>query len=268
MSDFHLVENNGIQTLKCGAFEAIPGLCHGFSTRIGGVSRGDCAAMSFSYQKETEAVVDENYRRFCAANALPFDSLVLTHQTHSVQVRAAGSAEKGRGRFREWRDVDGLVTGEKGLGLVCFTADCVPILMADPHAKIVAAVHSGWRGTVGAIAANAVRQMVAQGASAPHILAAIGPSIGRCHFEVGPEVQKAFSSRFGAALPEIPSSREGHGMIDLWQANRLVLQEAGVLNAHIYVAEVCTFCNHDLYFSHRYTNGRRGCQLAAIAMEE
>lgn len=268
MTDFYLQEHNGVVTLKCRALDAIPGLHHGFSTRHGGVSEGYLASMSFSYQKESEQTVDENFRRFSAANGLPFESLVLTHQTHTAHVAVVGEEYKHRGRDRTLRETDGVVTGVPGLGLVCFTADCVPLLLADAASGTVAAVHAGWRGTVHGIAAEAVKKMIEAGAKAENIIAAIGPSIGPCCFEVGPEVQKEFTDRFGIKLPVVASGRQGHTLVDLWQANRLVLEECGVAENHIFTSKICTFCNNKDYYSHRYTNGMRGSLIAAIAMEE
>ncbi len=141
-NEFYLQEKNGVVTLKCRAFDEIEGLRYGFSTRHGGVSLGDYASMSFSYQKESEAIVDENFRRFCGANDLPFESLVLTHQTHTNHVAAVDESYKNRGRDRTLRETDGVVTSAAGLGLICFTADCVPILMVEPEARVVAAVHA------------------------------------------------------------------------------------------------------------------------------
>lgn len=267
MEQFYIEQKGGLKTLKCRAFDAVPGLHHGFSTRHGGVSTGDCASLSFSYQKEPEAVVDENFRRFCEANMMPFESLVLTHQTHTANVATVGEEYKNKGRERSLRDTDGIVTDRSGLGLICFTADCVPLLLADPKARVAAAVHAGWRGTVQSIAKAAVQKMVSLGADPQNILAAIGPSIGPCHFEVGPEVQEEFTKRFGDALPYRNSPREGRSMVDLWEANRLVLLEAGLEKDRIFTAKVCTFCNNSDFYSHRYTNGRRGSLIAAIAME-
>ena len=267
-SNFYLEQKDGVVTLKCRALDAIPGLCHGFSTRHGGVSEGYLASMSFSYDREPAERVEENFRRFSAANGLPFESLVLTHQTHTAHVEFVDESFKDQGRHRGLRETDGLVTATPGLGLVCFTADCVPLLLADPKTGAIAAVHAGWRGTVNSIAAEAVRKMVALGAQPEDIIVAIGPSIGPCHFEVGPEVQQEFTDRFGAALPPVPSEREGHTMVDLWQANRLVLQEVGVAENHIFTSKVCTFCNNLDFYSHRYTKGMRGSLIAAIAGEE
>ncbi len=265
---FYLQEKNGVVTLKCRALDAIEGLSHGFSTRHGGVSQGYLASMSFSYDRETEEIVDENFRRFSAANDLPFESLVLTHQTHTDHVQAVDDSYKNQGRHRRLREVDGLVTKTPGLGLVCFTADCVPLLLADPESGVVAAVHAGWRGTVQSIAARAVEQMVMLGAKPERIVAAIGPSIGPCCFEVGPEVQKEFTDRFGDALPQVSSGREGHTLVDLWKANRLVLQEVGVAKNNIFTSKTCTVCNNSDFYSHRYTKGMRGSLIAAISIKE
>lgn len=266
MEQFYIEEKGGLKTVKCRALDTIPWLRHGFSTRHGGVSLGDCATLSFSYQKEAEEIVDENFRRFCNANAMPFDSLVLTHQTHTANVATVNNSYCNRGRDCTLRETDGVVTAATDLGLVCFTADCVPLLMVDPQAKVIAAVHAGWRGTVQSIAANAVKEMVAAGASPQNILAAIGPSIGPCHFEVGQEVAAEFAARFGEKLP-LKEHRPDHSMVDLWLANRLVLLEAGVPNDRIFTSNICTFCNNSDFYSHRYTDGRRGSLIAAIAME-
>lgn len=265
--NFYLAEQNGVITLKCRALDTIQGLRHGFSTRHGGVSEGYLATMNFTYNREPEENVEENFRRFSEANGLPYESLVLTQQVHSTNIKTVDASFKNQGRNRSLREIDGLVTAETGLGLVCFTADCVPILLADEESGAVAAVHAGWRGTVQGIAAEAVKAMIACGARPENIVAAIGPSIGPCHFEVGAEVQEEFNTRFGEALPMVPSHREGHTMVDLWRANRLVLQEVGVAENHIYTAEICTFCNHSDYYSHRYTNGMRGLQIAAIGRD-
>lgn len=267
MEHFRFETVNGIKTLKCIPFEAYPWLRHGFSTRHGGVSQGDCATLSFSYHRDEEATVDENFRRFCAANRLPFGSLVLTHQTHTNHVAIADATFKDHGRDRSLRETDGIVTKESGLGLVCFTADCVPILLVDPEARIVAAVHAGWRGTVAGIAAEAVKKMVELGGSPARMLAAIGPSIGPCHYEVSEEVQAQFNAVFGDRLPPIPSINPGHTMLDLWAANRLFLEQSGLARERIFTANICTFCNNSEFFSHRYTNGRRGLLIATVAME-
>ncbi len=268
MADFRLEEKDGVVTLKCCKFDEFQGVHHGFSTRHGGVSTGVCASLSFAYNREPEEVVDENFRRFSAANHLPFESLVLTHQTHTAHVEVVDETFQHQGRHRKLRETDGLVTATPELGLCCFTADCVPILLADPRQKVVAAVHSGWRGTVGKIAAEAVKKMVALGAKAEDLYAAIGPSIGPCCFEVGPEVQAEFDKAFGKALPSVSSSRPEHFMVDLWAANEQVLQQAGLAKNHIFTAKICTFCNNQDYFSHRYTNGARGSLVAMIGMEE
>ena len=266
MEQFYMEEQGGLKTVKCRAFEEISWLRHGFSTRHGGVSQGECASLSFSYQKEKKEIVDENFRRFCKANKLPFESLVLTHQTHTANVAMVNKNYQNRGRDRTLRETDGVVTATKDLGLVCFTADCVPLLLVDPRAKVIAAVHAGWRGTVQSIAANAVETMVSAGATPQNILAAIGPSIGPCCFEVGQEVAAEFAARFGKEFP-LKEHRPGHSMVDLWRANRQVLLEAGLQNDRIFTAKLCTFCNNSDFYSHRYTNGRRGSLIAAISME-
>ena len=267
MDGFRYDKFDEIVTVKCCKFEEFDGIRHGFSTRLGGVSTGDCASLSFAYNREPEAVVDENFRRFCAANRLPYESLVLTHQTHTTHVATVDDTFAHQGRHRSLRETDGLVTATPNLGLCCFTADCVPVLLVDPVHRVIGAVHSGWRGTVGGIAANAAQKMEALGARRETLYAAIGPSIGPCCFEVGPEVQAEFDRAFGTALARVDSGRPGHTLVDLWQANELVLQAAGLEKSRIFTAKICTFCNNSTFFSHRYTNGRRGSLVSILSME-
>ena len=267
MEHFYMEETDGLKTLKCRALDEIPWLRHGFSTRHGGVSQGDYASLSFSYQKEAEAIVDENFRRFCNANAMPFDSLVLTHQTHTANVATVNEAYRCRGRDRSLRETDGVVTAAKDLGLVCFTADCVPILLADPQAKVIAAVHAGWRGTVQSIGARVVEAMVNNfGCDPANIRAAIGPNIGQCHFETDADVPEAVRKAFGPEAEAFIEKRGEKYHLDLKRINALVLRRAGV--RHIEISEDCTYCQNRRFWSHRVTKGDRGSQGAVITCKE
>jgi YfiH family protein len=158
---------------------------------------------------------------------------------------------------------DGLITGVAGLMLGVRTADCVPILLADERRRVVAAVHAGWRGTLSRIAARAIEAMTREYGSQPaHLIAAIGPCIGRCCYEVGPDVARAF----GTLFPELPAPRE-HAHLDLEEANRRILAAAGVPALRIHAAGLCTRCRAGDFHSYRRDGLRAGRLLAAIGLK-
>lgn len=167
-------------------------------------------------------------------------------QVHSARVlRCKGPGLQG--------EADALITTMPELWISVRTADCLPILLADPHARIVAAVHAGWRGTVEHIAARAVQEMVHLGAELSSIHAAIGPGIGLCCFEVGPEV----SPHFGA---------EGKTCVDLAAANERQLQEAGLDLDKIWISKYCTKCDPEQFHSYRRDAAGAGRMVSAIRL--
>ena len=178
-------------------------------------------------------------------------------QIHSdIVVKAEGP----RGRLGAG---DGLITDVVGLMLGVRTADCVPILLADARRRAVAAVHAGWRGTLSRIAARAVEAMTREYGSQPEdLIATIGPCIGRCCYEVGPEVARAFCALF----PELPAPRE-HAHLDLEEANRRILVAAGVPATRIHAAGLCTRCRTVDFHSYRRDGLLAGRMLAAIGLK-
>ncbi len=254
------------------AFDRLPFVRHGISTRLGGVSQGIYSAMNLSFHRgdDREAVV-ENYRRICEALAVQPEQLVLSAQTHTVHVYNATAADRGRGFQREcgYTDVDGLLTDEPGVVLCTHYADCVPLLFVDPVRRVVATSHAGWRGTVGGIAAVTVERMVSDyGCQREDILAAIGPSIGHCCFEVDAPVYEAFAKLpfFDDRCFTADPGDKFH--IDLWEVNRRFLRQAGVTAEHITVTDLCTRCHPDVFWSHRATGGQRGGLAAFISLTE
>lgn len=250
------------------------GLCrHAFSTRLGGVSRGQYASLSLSFfmGDEREAVY-ENFRRICGAIGVDEEKLVFGCQTHSANVRVVTAADAGKGilRQRDYTDVDGLVTDVPGLPLCTLYADCVPLLFLDPVKGVAGCSHAGWRGTAAAIGRRTVEVMQETYGSRPaDILACIAPSIGPCCYEVDEPLRAAFSS-IPDVSPEglLHPKGEGKYMLNLWETNRRVLLAAGLLPEHITVAGICTCCHADIFHSHRATAGHRGSLAAIIALKE
>ena len=254
------------------AFDGVEGVRHGFSTRLGGVSEGTYAAMNLSFTRgDDAAAVRENFDRFCAAIGVNADDVVISAQTHTVNVRNVTAADCGRGITRErgYTDVDGLITDQPGVVLCTQYADCVPLFFVDPVKRVVATSHAGWRGTAAGIAAVTVRRMVAEyGCRAEDILAGIGPSIGHCCFEVDSPVYDAFCKV--EVFDDTCYTDNGGGKyhIDLWQVNRRWLLAAGVLPEHITVTDLCTRCHPDLFWSHRKTGDARGSLAAFVALAD
>jgi polyphenol oxidase len=286
----------GLQILEAIPLNKFPWLIHGFSTRLGGVSTLE---NSSNGRTKKEAVLNlgftgwdsrehvaENRRRFAKAFGAKSFALVALRQIHSDVVHVVGSTPS---------DVckgDALATRAPRLLLSVQTADCIPILLVDPRNRAVAAVHAGWRGTLARIAAKAVGRMRMEFGTRPtDILAAVGPGIGRCCYEVGPEVVKEFAAQFPGArdwfdgpfdvlasgedpnpLPWLTMMPPGHEpppprcYLDLHAANSAILAAAGLAPKNIFAVNLCTSCRTDLFFSYR-REGRTGRMMAAIGIK-
>lgn len=262
-------EKEGTVWLSFPTLEEIPGVRHGFSTRLGGVSKDHLFSMNLSFTRgDQEEHVRENYRRI--GNAIGFlpENMVFSYQTHTTNVRKVTEQDRGKGfaKERDYKDVDGLVTNVPGLVLTTFYADCVPLYFVDPVKRAIGLTHSGWRGTAGKIGKVTVEKMQKEYGSDPKdIIAAIGPSICQECYEVSEDVisefRRAFSEKYWPEL--FYPTKEGKYQLNLWKANQCVMREAGILEEHISVTDLCTCCNPDFLFSHRASQGKRG-NLAAF----
>lgn len=268
MSIVDRIEKN-VPFLACDGFLAAGGVAHGFSTRLGGVSEGIYDSMNLGLHRGDEPErVAENFRRFTAAIGAEFEGLVLSNQVHGNTVRTITAADRGLGLQRPPWEADGLITDIPGVCLTIFTADCLPILLYDPVRRVVAAVHAGWRGTAMGIAGTAVNAMVERyGCQPGDILAAIGPGISLCCFETDEDVPNAMTEAMGAsALHHIEVRDNGKFHVDLKGMNALRLEKSGLSPEHIAVSDACTMCQHERFWSHRYTRGQRGSQAAMIQL--
>ena len=278
-----LQERAGVPYMTFPALDATGLVVHGFSTRLGGVSQGDCATMNFANGRgDDPANIRENYRRMAVALGFVPEKMVLSYQTHTTNIRQVTVEDLGKGydRERDYRDIDGLITDVPGAVLVTSYADCVPLLFVDPVQKAIGASHSGWRGTVARMGRCTVEAMKeAYGCRPEDLIVAIGPSICQDCYEVSEDVAEAFSQELGLELPveddvvNTPSiikktpGKEGQYQLDLQLANVQILTEAGVLPEHISVTDVCTCCNKDVIFSHRGSQGRRGNMGAFLSLK-
>lgn len=257
-------ENKGVTYLTYPQLEALPGVGHGFSTRLGGVSEGIYASMNLSFTRgDDDEAVHENYRRLGAAMGFEPEDIVASDQTHTTNVRVITAGDRGNGitKPKPYTDVDGMVTNVPGLVLATFYADCVPLYFVDPVRRVAGLSHSGWRGTAGRIGAVTVEKMNAEFGSSPaDIYAAVGPSICQDCYEVSEDVIEEFQNTFAPEHWEklYYAKDNGRFQLNLWEANRIILMEAGIPENHISLPNLCTYCNPQLLFSHRASKGRRG----------
>lgn len=242
---------------------------HAFTTRMGGVSSGIYHSLNLGINRgDLPDSVRKNYDIICSELGFLPEKLVFSRQVHKDTVRIVTHDDSIGDIFSPIPyEADALVTTEKILPLIIFTADCIPILLYDPVSGCVGACHAGWRGTVMDIAGKTVNAMVSASCGKPeNIQAAIGPGIGLCCFEAGSEVAEAVCQVLGSHIAEkyiIPMGEKFY--IDLKAVNRELLLRAGLNN--IFVSDECTFCNHEKYWSHRYTAGNRGSQASIIMMD-
>lgn len=256
-------QEGGVPLLKFHLLASTGLVEHGFTTRAGGVSEGIFSSLNLSYSRgDKKAAVDENFRRVAVSLHADVQDFVLSDQTHTANIRKVTSKDRGKGILRErgYQDIDGMVTNEPGIVLSAFFADCVPLFFLDPVNHAIGLSHSGWSGTVQRIGRETIRVMEAEYGSRPQdLICAIGPSICQDCYEVSEDVAQRFTEEFQGAdssvlYPTIP----GKYQLNLWEANRRVFIEAGVLKEHLAVTDICTCCNAGLLFSHRASQGRRG----------
>lgn len=274
---FLLEERNKIPYLTAPKLNALPGIKHLFSTRLGGVSTGNHASLNFSYKMDSSKEnVYENFKRVANLFGCSIDCIVGADQTHTATVKVVDINNAGNGitKEKEFFDVDGLVTNDPSVILFVTCADCVPILLADPKKKVVSAVHSGWRGTCSGIARNAVETMKNEfGSKVSDIVVAIGPSICKNCYEVSEDLYDAFSDSSAYKNIDVDlffekGRSESKYQLDLHRANELLLLESGILRENIDITNTCTACNSEILFSHRASNGKRGGMGAFIKIQE
>ncbi len=239
------------------------GVVHGFSTRLGGVSKGHLGSMNLSFTRGDDSEkVQENYRRIAAAIGFCHEDLVLSSQIHETKIRLVEGKDKGDGIKRPTKPgIDALVTKEKGVPMSTSYADCVPLVFYDPVKEIAAMAHAGWRGTVAQIGRKTVEYMQDNFDTNPaDVIAVIGPSICRDCYEVSEDVILEFEKIFDENEMDQIRDIKGNGkyQLDLWKANELILRKAGIKKENMDITDLCTCCNCEYLFSHRASHGKRG----------
>lgn len=287
-----VVAANGVHLLKVAGWDRLSWLWHGFSTRLGGKSHAYSAVgapgelnLGLTAADDRETVI-ANRRLLAEAVSGNADTpLVNLRQCHSKVIAIASPNREAPARG------DGLITAEAGLLLAIQTADCIPVLVADRRQRVVAAFHAGWRGTVQRIVESGIGRMQLEFNCRPQdLVAAIGPGIGPCCYAVGEEILSNFQSQFAYArdlfhevydtdavrtkypMLFLTQRAPGHSPIgpnlhlDLIEANRRQLLDAGIASRAIQVVGGCTNCHRDLFFSHRASKGHTGRMMSVIGI--
>jgi YfiH family protein len=272
---------NEMEYLTFPSITATGIVSHAFSTRIGGASKGYFGEANYSFTRgDVREDVEENYRRMAQilGYGRSLEHFVTTFQTHTSNVRVITADDMGKGviKERDYVDVDGMITNIPGIILTTFHADCPPIYFVDPVKRAIGLSHSGWKGTVSRIGRSTVEAMTREYGSNPSdIICAVGPSICVDCYEVSSDVADKFIDEFGIKdVPEYIPDGDSAGYIvykkaggkyqlNLWEAIRLTLIEAGVKTENIEITDICTHCNPDYLFSHRTAGEKRG-NLAAF----
>ncbi len=241
------------------------GIHHAITTRQGGISEGYADSLNLGYGVEDHVkYVEENRRRLAEFMQVPFERLIFQKQTHSTHLKVITIKN-----YKEpISNTDALITAETGIAIAALGADCVPILLYDRKNKVIASIHSGWKGTVNGIVDKVMQELKVEFHTNPEdLVAGIGPSICAEHYEVGAEVIDAFKTNFPDHPELITRYHDNKAHVDLWLANKVWLMDHGVPEKNIEIAGLCTYKNHDTFYSARYFKNQTGRFASCIALK-
>lgn len=272
MSAFRLSRKGAVEYLEAVPFAECGFLSHAFSTRHSGVSEGRFASLNFSC-REGDPVenVARNRELLAEAFQIPVHRCITMNQMHGDGILTIVGSGHENSPFppEEERQCDALVTDKPGIAIGIKTADCVPILLVDRVRRVIGVVHAGWRGTALNIAGKVIAAFVKDFRSREKdILAAIGPAIGQCCYQVDIPVYQAVTGWLGGSSLLRPCPEKDRWMLDLALGNRLQLEERGIPPDNIFSSGHCTSCLPDVFFSHRRDGGITGRHLNFIMLKE
>lgn len=239
-------------------------ILHFVSTRIGGFSNGPYQSLNLGFHVGDCCEKVLKNRKLIASNfSIPLQTFTVAQQIHEGNVALIKEEMRGKGAVKYEdgiKTTDAMVTDVAHICLMVLIADCVPILFFDKRKKVIGVAHAGWRGTVRLVAQNTVRVLIDQFNSEPEdIIVGIGPSIGPCCYEIGPEViaevENTFHTKEGYIDKE---ASNGKGYFNLWEANRKQITALGIPKENIETARICTYCHNNIFFSERYQKGKTG----------
>lgn len=240
---------------------------HCFTTRIGGVSPGEFNSLNLSKtREENQANKEENYHRVCDALGVEYNSLALVNYAHGDGIHFAAQADAGKGftKQMDYAACDAMVTDTPNVTAVTLHADCVPIFVADREKRVAAVAHAGWKGVYAGLPEKLVCGIIEKYRGKPqNILVGIGPHIMPCCFEVQDDVALPFRERFGNQSVHL---REEKQFVDMQAAILMQLKKCDIPDEHITVADLCTSCRDDLFYSHRRDHGHTGAMGSFITV--
>jgi polyphenol oxidase len=256
------VKKNSILYLQSALLAQCEFLTHAFCTRQGGASREDYKSMNMSFREgDEEFRVLQNWSKLAQTFTIPLEQFMVLNQIHGDNIfviKPQGSYYSPGDKL----DYDAIVTSRTNLAICIKTADCVPVFIVDKIKKKIAVVHAGWRGTAAGISTKVIRLMQNQYRSLPQdILAAIGPSIGRCCYEVDNVTAETLGAQRKKESFLFPAAAKNKWMVDLPEANRRQILDCGIPETNIELSGHCTMCNQDMFFSHRGSGGITGRQI-------
>ncbi len=259
-------KEGNVQFMEFSIYETHP-IKAVFSTRNGGVSEGFYSTMNLSFSRgDDSAKVLRNYDIFSKAIGLELSDFVSSTQTHTANILEVDYSDRGIGIIRPqpYKDIDGLYTEDDRVVLVTHHADCTPVYFYDPKRGAVGLAHAGWRGTALKIVEEMIKLFKSKGSKPEDMLCAIGPSICSKCYEVGQEVIDSMDFDFDVYDFVDTSRAKPH--IDIKMINREILIRWGVKPENIEVAEECTMCMYETFFSHRKCGNNRGGQIAILRL--
>lgn len=237
---------------------------HFVSTRKGGFSSYPYQSLNLGFTTgDDPQKILKNRELLAMTLGIPLNNFITAKQIHGGNVTIISKEMRGRGAVDYEKAInatDAMVTNIQNNCIMVFSADCVPILFFDPTKRVIGAAHAGWRGTIRLIAQNVVKTLMENFNCDPSdVLVGIGPSIGPCCYEIGPEVIAQIESIFHDKENYVNGiSPEGKGYFNLWEANKAQLLQFGILEKNIEIASMCTYCHADIFFSERHQRGKTG----------
>ena len=259
---FKLAQKDSILYLQSTVFTECDFLTHAFCTRRGGASKADYKSLNMSFNEgDEEFRVLQNWSKLADAFAIPLEQFLVLNQVHGDDIFVI----KPQGSYFSSRDelnYDAIITCRTNLAICIKTADCVPVFIVDRARKVIAVVHAGWRGTALGISAKVIRLMQRQYGSRPQdILAAIGPSIGRCCYEIDNVTAEVLGAQKNKESFLFPQAAKNKWLADLPEANRRQILDCGIPETNVESSGLCTRCKQNIFFSHRGAGGITGRQI-------
>lgn len=269
---FELIDYKNTKIYEIPIFRKYQNVVHGFTTRLGGYGHSPYDTLNLAlHVEDINNTVIKNREIICNFAGVNLENMVTAKQVHSPNVLVVDKTHRSLGAYSYETaipDTDGLITNVPGVLLATFYADCVPLFIFDPVRNVIASVHSGWKGTVSRIGAEALKKMSEVFDSDPaNCLVGIGPSIGPCCYEVDKKVIDIVKNNFQNWSELLSFKNENCAKLDLWKTNFSIFIEAGVKPENIEVAGVCTCCNQQELFSYRGSGGKTGRMAAFIMLK-